>query len=169
MPKRNQVSRRSSCRGSTVVEFALAGIPLLFILISIFELSRGLWIYHSLGYAVREGVRYASFHGKGCAFPKTCSVTVGQIAAVIQSAGLLDQDAVTMTLTTATGGTTSGTMSSQLASTTVWPPSGANTPGQHVKIAVKYPYQSFLGILWNGASGSQTIYLSASSSEPIQF
>jgi hypothetical protein len=88
---------------------------------------------------------------------------------VIQSAGLLDQDAVTMTLTTATGGTTSGTMSSQLASTTVWPPSGANTPGQHVKIAVKYPYQSFLGILWNGASGSQTIYLSASSSEPIQF
>ena len=170
VPRHSPVRRKRGCGGSTVIEFVLAGIPMFFVLLSMFELSRGLWTYHSLGYAVREGVRYASFHGKGCTSPNTCSVTIGQITSVILTAGPgLDADQVNVTFTPASGSTSSGTITSQLTSTTVWPPSGANAPGQTVKIAVKYPFQTFLGILWKQSVGQQTFYLAASSSEPIQF
>jgi hypothetical protein len=66
-----------------MLEFVLIGIPVIFVLISIFEIARGMWTYHTMAYAVREGVRYASVHGKGCASPNTCQVTIGQITSVI--------------------------------------------------------------------------------------
>jgi len=153
-----------------MLEFVLAGIPMMFVLISMFELSRGLWAYHSVGYSVREGVRYATFHGKGCLSPNTCSVTIGQISSVIKSAGSgLDPAAVTVQFTSAVGAVSSNTLANQLASTTVWPPAGSNSPGQNVKISMKYPFRSFLGVLWSGSSSNQIIYLPASSTEPIQY
>jgi Flp pilus assembly protein TadG len=59
-------------KGSTALEFALVGIPLLFILFSLFEAARGMWTYQMMAYAVREGTRYAAMHGKGWASPNTC-------------------------------------------------------------------------------------------------
>jgi hypothetical protein len=38
-----------------------------------------MWTYHTLAYAVKEGTRYASVHGKGCEAPNTCTKTVAQI------------------------------------------------------------------------------------------
>jgi len=165
---------RGARKGSTLLEFVLVGIPLIFILISIFEIARGMWTYQTLAYAVREGVRYAIMHGKGCASPNTCQVTIGNITGVIQSAGVgLDQDAVSVTFTPAIGTASSDTMRNQLASTTIWPPSTANTPGQTVAISAKYQFKTFLGVFWVGAgrplNDSGTFYLPAASSEPIQF
>jgi hypothetical protein len=39
-------------RGASSLEFALVGIPILFVLISSFEM------YHTLAYAIKEGSRY---------------------------------------------------------------------------------------------------------------
>src|SRR5947209_18521445 len=116
--------KRAGRRGSTQLEFVLVGIPMIFILISIFEMARGIWTYETLAYAVREGVRYAGMHGKGCASPNTCQVTIGGITSVIRAAGVgLDAGSVVVTFTPATGSASSGTMTSQLSSSTVWPPS----------------------------------------------
>jgi hypothetical protein len=147
---------------------------MIFILISIFEMARGMWTYQTLAYSVREGVRYAIMHGKGCASPNTCQVTIGNITGVIQSAGVgLDPNAVYVTFTPASGSASTDTMTNQLASTTTWPPSGANTPGQTVAISAKYRFKTILAVFWAGAgrplNDSGSFYLPASSSEAIQY
>ena len=166
-------SRRKR-KGNAMVEFVLVGIPVIFILISIFEISLGLWTYQTMAYAVREGVRYAAVHGKGCASPNTCQVTIGQITSVIKSAGVgLDPNATTLTFTPASGSATSDTITNLLASNTTWPPSAANGVGQNVKIAVNYPFRTVLAIFWVGdgrpINDSQVFHLSASSTEPVQY
>ena len=155
-----------------MVEFVLAGIPVIFVLISIFELSRGMWTYHTMAYAVREGVRYAAVHGKGCATPNTCQATIGQITSVIKAAGAGLPPSTTVVTFTSAGSASSATMTSQLTSTTVWPPNAANAPGQNIKIKVTYPFRTFLAVFWTGAGGvndSGVFNLGASSSAPIQF
>ena len=166
--------RRRNRRGSTILEFVLVGIPLIFIIISIVEVSRGMWTYQTLAYAVREGTRYAAMHGKDCASPNTCQVTIGQITSVIESAGVgLDPNAVTLTFTPASGTASTDTMANQAASSTTWPPSTANADGQTVKISAVYPFRTFLAVFWVGdghaVSDSGTFYLPASSTELIQF
>jgi TadE-like protein len=165
---------RSRRRGSTQLEFVLVGIPMIFILISIFEVARGMWTFHTLAYAVREGVRYASMHGKGCASPNSCQVTIGGITTVIKNAGVgLDANTITLTFTPAAGSPSSATMASQLTNATIWPPSNANTPGQIVKISALYQFRSLLALFWPGAgrpvTGRGIFYLPASSSEAISF
>src|SRR5579871_5563504 len=72
--------------GQSLIEFTLVGIPLIFVLISVFEISRGMWIYHTLAYSVKNGVRYASVHGINCVGsatnsklqnPNNCTVNMG--------------------------------------------------------------------------------------------
>ena len=41
-----------------MVEMTMVGIPLIFMLLAIFEMSRGMWMYHTLSYAVKNGVRF---------------------------------------------------------------------------------------------------------------
>lgn len=166
--------RRRNRKGSTILEFVLVGIPMIFIFISIVEVARGMWTYHTLAYAVREGVRYAAMHGKGCASPNTCQVTIGGITSKIREAGIgLDASTVTLTFTPASGSASTDTMANQASSTTTWPPSTANSPGQNVKISAKYPFRTFLAVFWTGAGGplndSGMFYLPASSTAPIQF
>jgi Flp pilus assembly protein TadG len=166
-------SRRKQ-KGNAMLEFVLVGIPVIFVLISLFEISRGMWTYHTMAYAVREGVRYATVHGKGCASPNTCQVTIGQITSVIQTAAIgLPASTTTVTFTPASGSASSDTMTNQLTSSTVWPPSGANAPTQNVKINLRYPFRTVLAVFWAGAgrplNDSGTFYLVASSTEPIQF
>ena len=41
---------RNRERGTTLLEFTLVGIPLIFLLISTVEISRGMWQYHTLAH-----------------------------------------------------------------------------------------------------------------------
>ena len=169
------MSRRLATRrrGSTALEFVLVGIPVMFVLFSLFEEARGMWTYQMLAYAIREGTRYCSVHGKGCASPNTCSVTIGQIATYIQTAGPLIDPISTLTLTPASGSATSGSITSLKTNTTVWPPSAANTPGQTVQLTINYPFQTILAVFWVGSgpplNDDQTFHLKASSKQPIQY
>ena len=79
-----------SRRGNTTLEFTLVGIPLLFVLISIFEISRAMWMYHTLAYAIKQGTRYAAVRGQNCVPAvngNSCTVTIGNLVTFIQTAG----------------------------------------------------------------------------------
>jgi hypothetical protein len=118
--------RRSGQRGATTVEMTLVGIPLIFILISVFEISRGAWMYHTLAYAAKNGVRFAIAHGINCvqttgntppgSDPNNCSTSIGaangsvpSLASIVQQAAVGPDPSLTMVTFTAgnTGNTTS--------------------------------------------------------------
>lgn len=164
--------------GSTLIEFTLVGIPMIFILISTFELARGMWTYHTVAYAVKEGTRYASVHGINCTIsPNNCAVTIANIASVMHTAGVgLLPSQLTVTMTPAAGSATTDTLDNLMTNNTAWPPAtptGTNNVGQPVTISAKYPFRSALAMFWPGARGAQRgaglFYLPASSSDRIQF
>jgi Flp pilus assembly protein TadG len=168
--------RRALTRGNSMLEFTLVGIPLIFILIATFEMSRGMWSYQTLAYAVKCGTRYSIVHGKDCSqAANTCTVTIGQIAGVIQSAGVgLPPDTVQLTFTDAKGTATTCVLSDCVANynSSAWPPSAANAPGQDVRIAGLLPFNSAMAMFWPGAGrpmGVPGVWLSADSRETIQY
>jgi len=159
-------SRRS---GQAIVEFTLVGIPLIFVLISIFEISRGMWMYHTLAYSVKAGVRYASVHGVDCTNNgNTCAVNMGpvantcagnpSIADVIKCAAIgLDPTKTQIKFYTfVLGGTKTlqGTCTLDKGScpATQFPPPGANQPGvNRIEIDISTPFNSAIAMLWPGA------------------
>ncbi len=160
--------------GNSVIEFTLVGIPIIFVLISTFEMARGMWLYHTLAYSVKEGCRYASVHGQNCStLPNHCSVNIGQIAQIVQSAGLgLDAPSLNLTFTDNNGTALSCAMNNCLSSTIVWPPSYANTPGLMITVSGTYSFRSAIAMFWPGASRQGPIAalnLPAASSERIKF
>jgi Flp pilus assembly protein TadG len=160
--------------GSTFLEFVLVGIPMIFVLISIFEMARGMWIYHTLAYAVKEGTRYAVVHGKGCSNGiNTCSITVAQIASRIKTSGIgLLPENLSITMSGVNSTVTCSTANTCPNAAAVWPPSGSNAPGQPITITVVYPFRSAISMFWPGAGAGRTFgvfNLPASSREIIQF
>jgi Flp pilus assembly protein TadG len=57
------VRPRKNQRGSARLEFALTGIPLIFIWISIVQMAIGMWRYHTIQYAVKTAGAYIVVHG----------------------------------------------------------------------------------------------------------
>jgi hypothetical protein len=178
------IGRRNRERGgSSLIEFVLVGIPVVFVLISTFEIARGMWTYQTLCYAVKRGVRYATVHGWNCGQNgNTCNVTVGQIATVMQNASLgLDTSKISLTFTPNSGSAVSCTMSPVppatsgdcLSNTTVWPPSSASAPGTPISISATYPFNSMISMFWPGARGGSMQFASvnfgASSNDLMQF
>jgi len=173
--------RRRRQSGQSLIEFTLVGIPVIFILISIFQMACSMWLYHSLAFAAREGTRYAIVHGANCSLNgNTYCVTISNVAAVINSSARgLDPNQMTVTLTPSQGSATTDTLANLISgstySTTTWPPSspnGTNAVGQPVTISVLYPCNSAISMFWPGTKpvGPQgRIYLPASSTDLIQF
>lgn len=161
-------------RGNSLIEFSLAGIPLIFVLISTFEMARGMWIYHTLAHAVKEGTRFAIVHGFSCSnLPNACEAPLSETARRIRNAApaLVPED-FRLTFTAANGATVECALDECLSEETVWPPPGANRPGMDVEIAGRYPFRSMICMFWPGAgwsSGIATLNLPAWSRDRIQF
>lgn len=166
-----------------MLEFTLVGIPLMFVLVSIFEISRGMWMYHTLAYAVKEGVRYAIVHGENCTKNgNACPASMSTIAQKIQDAGVGIQTGKSETLLTFKSGgvgnppSFSTTQTCYLGDTcsanvAAWPAFGPNQVGQAIEIDITTPFRSAIALFWPGARqvhfGAFT--LGASSTERIQF
>ncbi len=171
--------RRNGRSGSATIEMTLIGIPMIFVLISIFEISRGMWVYHTMAYSVKEATRYAIVHGQNCVTDPLNSgcastATVAAVAQIIQNSGVgLDPNQVTLTFNPP-GSTTAGeTLTAALANTSQWPPTGLNQRGQPVSIKMIIPFRSTLAMFWPGAGPGVTFapvfYFPASSTDIIQF
>jgi hypothetical protein len=162
MARRN----RGEHGGSTLVEFTLVGIPMIFVLISTFEMARGMWTWQTLNFAVKEGTRYAGVHGQACATaPNTCTVTVAQIAQTVASAGVgLIPSQLSLTFISPSSSRTcrvtpSNVAGSCLADNTVWPEAPTNGPGNDIEIDAVFPFQSAISMFWPGAGPGMNVGL----------
>jgi Flp pilus assembly protein TadG len=173
---------RTNRRGSAMLEFMLVGIPMMFVLISIFEIARGMWIYETLSHAVREGTRFAIVHGNTCALtPNSCVTTVGGIATRMRDAGVgLLPENLTVTITSTSRSAGPATLATLLTDTTPFPslavgatpPDPGGETGLPVTITASYPFESAIVMFWPGATGSASftsINLPATSRANIQF
>jgi len=173
--------------GQSLIEFTFVGIPIIFVLISVFEISRGMWIYHTLAYSAKVGVRYAAVHGINCATTtnntNNCLVnmgpanTPGTIAYVIrQAAAGLDPATTTLTFN-ASGSTSTCTLADGSCSATTWPPydaSGATSldaVGKPIRIDIRTPFNNAISMLFPGSSPVSFVSgtLGATSQDFVQF
>src|SRR5260370_12717486 len=102
------ITRKRAETGSTMLEFTLVAIPMIFVLISTFEIARGMWIYGTVANAVKEGVRFTIVKGSDCgAPPNACSARISDIATRIRAmgTGLLPTE-LNLSFTSDTGTTT---------------------------------------------------------------
>ena len=164
---------RCSRRGNAILEFTLVSIPLIFFIISIVELSRGMWIYTTLAHAIKKGTRYTAIHGAMCATASaTCPVTIGGVAAVIHTnATGLDTSQLSVVLQSAHTTQNCSPLSACLGNSGAWPPATDNDVGQNVAITATYPYRSALSMFWPGAGAVRmgSFTLGAKAQEEISF
>ena len=116
-------------RGSTMIEFCLISVMLVIVLLGVVEMGRMVLVYTTIANAAREGARYAIVHGadqtaspSGPGNPCTCP-DVQTVVKNFASAGLLNTDSLTITVSY---------------------PDGSNTAGSHVSVKVTYPYDPFV-------------------------
>jgi TadE-like protein len=161
-------------RGNVVLEFTLVGIPMVFILISVVEISRGMWTYHTLAHAVKEGTRYTIVHGHNCSLaPNNCQVTVGQIAQRVREAGVgLMPDEMQVEFRSEGDAIVCSGLDTCLNNTNFWPVYPNSQMGRRITINATYPFRSALAMFWPGAGAPVrfgVFNLPASSTETIQF
>ncbi len=151
---------RTRWRGNATIEFTLVGIPLVFVLISTIEMARGMWIYHTLAYAVKEGTRYAVTRGQNNPTnPRPTTVQTVCNVIVQAGTGLLPED-LTLKFTSA-GGSTPFYPANACPDATPWPPGDNrsaidNQPGQTISISGYYPFASAISMFWPGAGPGVT-------------
>lgn len=136
-----------------MLEFVLVGIPMVFMLISISEMARGMWLYQTLAFATNETMRYAAVHGKDCGGSNTCSITVETLAQMAAQYAIgLSPSSLNVTFTSASGSVVCNPLSSCYNITSLWPPSTDNALGSNISMSSSYQFHSALSMFWPGAA-----------------
>jgi Flp pilus assembly protein TadG len=166
--------RFGSRKGSPSIEFLMAGIPLLFMIISVVELSRGMWIYETLAHAVETTTRDMAVRGYECAtYVTNCPQTIGSYAQVFGKWAIgLDPGQLAVTFTSNSGTTvTCNPLSSCNNNVTAWPPNGDNHQNLHVYVTATFPFRSAISMFFFGSApvAFGTFTFSAKSHQQIQF
>ena len=163
-------------RGAVTIEMTLVGIPLIFILIMTFEVSRGMWMYDTMAAAVKEGVRFSIVHGQDCVttppMNNTCAKTIADTALEIQKTGVgLDPQKTQLTFIAAGATVATCTLTGCASNVSLWPPSGSNGAGSVIEIDVEAPFCSALAGFWPGAHpvSFAVTKFAANSTDSIQF
>lgn len=153
-------------RGSAIIEFVLTGIPMIFVCISIVQMSIGMWHYHTLQYAVKATAAYIAHHGSGCDSPNTCSIQIRDAANVLKTTAIgIPANELNVTFGSfkrdAIGNIIASTpvncrLDNCLTNATPWPPSGFKDPGSDIDIKADYIFKSALSMYAPGP-GSQTV------------
>lgn len=159
---------------------------MMFLLISIFEISRGMWMYHTLAHAVKEGTRFAIVHGNNCnIFPNSCASTIRDIATRINWAGTgivpseMENVRFESTTRTIVCPTLAGCLDAGALGDTCWPAACPGQPadaggnrGAQIQISAEFMFHSAIAMFWPGAGGGMNypaFRLPALSSESIQY
>jgi Flp pilus assembly protein TadG len=106
-------------RGMEMVEFALVVLLLFFVLFSIMEFSRAIWVYGTVAHAAREGARFAIVRGSESPSPATTTQVRNHVRSMAN--GL------------------------PVTVTTTWTPN--KNPGSVVSVKVDYTYQPALQLV----------------------
>jgi Flp pilus assembly protein TadG len=138
-----QYRRRSTGRGSAIVEFALISIQLLLVVLAAFEFGRMIIVYTTVANAARVGVRYAIVHGStstgsganGPSGPAANPQNVVDVVKDYAGAGLLNLNALTVAVSY---------------------PDASNAPGKRVTVRVVYSYDPWTLLPLNTPLGTTT-------------
>lgn len=166
---------RNKQRGSAMVEFVIAGIAGITLIITTVQMGIAMWNYHTLAEAVHETNRFIASHGRNCTVGgRNCGITVGDIATRLQSLAIgIPGSSINMTLTSTNSTQNYNPVSSYTSDTTQWPPADNfdNSPGNYTTISAKITVPSVLIMLWYGMQGQSisSITMTSTSSVPIVF
>lgn len=124
---------RDGERGSALVEFAIASLMALTMMLGIVDFARALYTYHLVANGARAGSRYAMVHGSSCTV-SGCPATSDQIQTYVR-------------------GLAPGIDPSSLAVTTTWSTTSSCTDangqgaGCLVTVSVSYPFRFIVPVL----------------------
>ncbi len=150
-------------RGSTIIEFGLAGIVLIFVWISIVQMAIGMWRYSTLQYATKLAGSFSAVRGAGCYLPGSdCAIQIKHAAHIIQvNAPGLDSALTNVVFSAVSPSDHSTVLASHscrldscLTDITAWPLSSHNARGQELRIDVDYLYNSGIVMWAPGAGGT---------------
>jgi Flp pilus assembly protein TadG len=138
-------SRRSrGQRGAVLVEFALASVVFLGMILGIYEMFLGLYTYHCISESAREGTRYAIVRGSSSCINTpglaNCNATAAEVQSYVQGLAFPGIDTVNSMTVTVSWLTVS---TAQPATWSACTPGGSvtcNLPGNLVKVQVQYAF-----------------------------
>jgi len=154
--------------GSALLEYVFVGIPSLFLTLSVFEVSLGMWQYHTMAEAAQIAARYVVTHGAACA----CAVTPANIATVVGNEAVgLSAANTNLTLKSASATITctvqncmnavSVTCAGAGCPTAVFPPAADAAAGNNITVILTYNITNPLLMYWPGgvqmSTGSYTL------------
>lgn len=150
------MARRKKQAGSAMVEFALTGIPLIFIWIGVVQMALGMWHYHTLQYAIKQAGAYLAVHGSTSGYCKTNNCRVQDVASIMATYAIgVPQASINMTFTpVAADHTTKGTattcvLNSCLTNATAFP-----NGNPEFEIKALYQYKNAIAMVAGGSGGA---------------
>jgi hypothetical protein len=165
--------KRRKQRGNSLIEFTLIGIPMIFVQLSIFEVARLGWTFHTLSSAVSGTARYAMVHGRNCSIaPNACAIRVRDVARQMKASGVGLVPRETNLSLVSGAGTLTCRLDECLNNTNVWPAGASAEAGQEIEIRATYSMRSMVSMFWPGVGSRKPfglVRLPASSREVIQF
>jgi Flp pilus assembly protein TadG len=150
------MTRRQGSRGSTVLEFALAGIPMMMAFIGIVQMGLTMWTYQTLSYATKELNRYIAVHGKHCGTgSNNCTLTVAGVATAAEGYAIgLNTSSLNLTLTSPGTSYTCNPVTSCSSNSNQWPPSTDSTVGTAIQVRMTYQVNPAFTMMWGGAKAA---------------
>jgi Flp pilus assembly protein TadG len=146
--------RRNEQRGSAIVEFALTGVPLIFMWIGIFWMSFGMWEFHTLQYATKMANAYVAVHGASYVTAAGSAIQVKNVATVLANNAVgIVPSSVTLTLTAGAQTPYSCRLDACKSDSTTWPPTAANSVGTNIQIKAAFTFLSAFG-MWSPTAGT---------------
>ncbi len=148
MTLQTAAKRLSDDHGQNLVEFSLAGLMLVMLLIGVVEISRMVLVYTSVANAAKAGTRYAIVNGvdsSNASGPANDDSKVITVVKNFASAGGLNTASLTVHVYYYSSGGVSP---------------ACNTPGCWVRVTASYPYdplQSYFPITTNLGSTSEGV------------
>jgi len=150
------MTRRQGSRGSTVLEFALAGIPMMMAFIGIVQMGLTMWTYQTLSYATKELNRYIAVHGKHCGTgSNNCTLTVAGVATAAEGYAIgLNTSSLNLTLTSPGTSYTCNPVTSCSSNSNPWPPSTDSTVGTAIQVRMQYQVNPAFTMMWGGGKAA---------------
>ena len=141
-----------------MIEFALTGIPLLFMVISTVQMAIGMWHYHTIQWAVKQAGAYLASHGSSTGYCKSNTCQIQNVASVLQTAAIgipASSINVTFTPVSSSDHSTQGTayscrLDNCVTDSTVWPVTNYNSVGSEFEIKATYQWFNALSMVASG-------------------
>jgi len=133
-----------------MVEFVLTGIPMIFIWISVVQMSIGMWHYHTLQYAVKAAGAFIAHRGASYTTAGGASTKIQDAAAVLGTAAIGIPDTDIAVTWTAGASSVTCQLNACKTNTTVWPPTTANTTGTDITIRADWVFNSAISMVAPG-------------------